>query len=249
MTTMELSKLIKLGFNKNEAKVYLSLIKFGKADANQIIKDTKFHKNIVYDNLEKLIDKGLVTFIIEDKRKVFQISSSNALVDFFEDKEKEIHEKKESALKISNEIDKLAKSIPYKQEAVIYRGVKGIKSFYNDSLEGGDYVVFGAPQESVDILGKVFWENYNLKRIKNKISVKMIFNPSIRSHGKKLVNKFTKIKYFERDFEPSTETHIQGDKAGIIVWTKEPVLFLIKDKQVADSYMKFFSKMWKQARN
>ena len=73
--------LIKLGFNKNEAKVYLALIEFGKADAGQIIAETKFHKNIVYDNLDKLIDKGLVSFIIENKKKIFQIASSNSLID------------------------------------------------------------------------------------------------------------------------------------------------------------------------
>ena len=70
---MEMKNLVDLGFNKNEAKVYLSLIRFGKVDAKQIIKDTKFHKNIVYDNLSKLIDRGLVSFIIEGKKKIFQI--------------------------------------------------------------------------------------------------------------------------------------------------------------------------------
>jgi len=45
-----------------------------------------------------------------------------------------------------------------------------------------------------------------------------------------------------------SETHIQGDEVGIIVWTKEPILFLIKDKLVAESYTKFFEKMWKQAK-
>jgi len=45
-----------------------------------------------------------------------------------------------------------------------------------------------------------------------------------------------------------SETHIQQDLVAIIVWTKEPVLFLIKDKLVAQSYLKFFEKMWKQAR-
>ena len=70
MTTMEIENLVELGFNKNEAIVLLALLKVGKSDANQIIKATKFHKNIVYDNLEKLIDKGLITFIKEKGRKV-----------------------------------------------------------------------------------------------------------------------------------------------------------------------------------
>jgi sugar-specific transcriptional regulator TrmB len=248
MTTMEIEDLMKLDFNRNEAKVYLALIKFGKADAKQIIKETKFHKNIVYDNLEKLIDKGLVSFILEGKKKVFQIASSDSLVNYFKEKEQEVKEKKEAAIKISKEINKIAKSLPTKQEATIYRGIKAIKSFYNETLNKGDYVVFGAPQESVDIMGEIFWQNYNLKRAHNKITVKMIFNPSIRYHGKKLINKFTKIKYFERDFEPLTETLIQREEVAITVWTKEPILFLIQDKDVAASYKKFFEKMWKLAR-
>lgn len=249
MTTMELIELIKLGFNKNEAKVYLALIKFGKADASQLISETKFHKNIVYDNLEKLIDKGLITFIIEDSRKVFQIASSNALIDFFDEKQQELEKQKQEAEKLTKEINKIAKSLPLKQEAVIYRGIKGIKSYYENTLSGKDYVAFGAPANSVKIMGETFWINYNLKRVDKKIMARLIFNPSIKEYGETIKNKFTEVKYFERDFEPMTETHIQGDEVGIIVWTDEPMLFLIKDKNMAESYKSFFETMWKQAKN
>ena len=249
MTTMELIDLIKLGFNRNEARVYLALIKFGKSDARQIIKETKFHKNIVYDNLEKLIDKGLVIFILENKKRIFQIASSNSLINFFEEKEKEIKEKKDDAIKINQEISKIAKSIPEKQEASIYRGIQGIKSCYNSTLENGkNYVVFGAPPQSVSIMGDVFWRNYIAKRIANKMKVRMIFNPSLKNYWETIKNKFTEVRYFERNFEPLTETHIQDDFVAIIVWTKEPILFLISDKEVVDSYLKFFEIMWRLAK-
>ncbi len=249
MTTMDEIELVKLGFNKNEAKVYLALIKLVKASAHQLIQATKFHKNIVYDNLEKLIDKGLVTFIVEGKKKIFQITHSDMLVNFFEDKEKEILEKKKEAVKISKEINKIAREFPVKQEAQIFRGVNGVKAFYNLTLEGKDYVSFGAPQQSVDIMGETFWRNYNVKRTKKKIKVRMIFNPSLKEYGKSIQDKYTIIKYFERDFEPSSETHVQGDFVGIIVWTREPLVFLIKDKDTASSYLRFFEKMWARARN
>lgn len=247
--TMELAELIKLGFNKNEAKVYLALIRFGKADAGQIIAETKFHKNIVYDNLEKLIDKGLVSFIIEGSRKVFQIASPNALIEFFEEKQEELSSQRKDAEKISQEINKIAKKLPSLQEAEIFKGVKGVKSFYLNGVERGlDNFAFGAPQESIDIMGEIFWRNLQAKRMAGKIRAKLIFNPSIRDYGETIKNKFTEVKYFERDFDPMTETHIQGEEVGIIVWTKEPVLFLIKDKLVSQSYLRFFEKMWKQAK-
>jgi sugar-specific transcriptional regulator TrmB len=248
MTTMNAEELIELGFNKNEAKVYLSLIKFRESDAHRIIQDTKFHKNIVYDNLDKLIEKGLVTYILKEGKKIFKIASPNMLIELFNEKEKEIQEKKEKAKKIAEEINKLSKQVRYKQEANIYRGIKGIKSFYKETLEGKDYVVFGAPKRSLETMGETFWKNYNLKRIEKKIKVRMIFNPSIKSYGKTIVNKLTLVKYFDNDFEPLTETHIQEDKVGIIVWTEEPILFLIRDKNVANSYLKFFENMWKIAK-
>src|SRR3989344_8158703 len=127
MTTMNVEELIKLGFNKNEALVYLSLLKFVRVDANHIIKDTKFHKNIVYDNLDKLMDKGLVTFIIEEGRKVFQVAPPNMLVQLFEEDEKTIMKRKELAFKLAENIKKIIKKVPEKQEAAIYKGIKGIK--------------------------------------------------------------------------------------------------------------------------
>jgi sugar-specific transcriptional regulator TrmB len=247
---MELTELIKLGFNKNEAKVYLVLIRFGKADAGLIIKETRFHKNIVYDNLEKLINKGLVSYIIENKRKVFQIASSNSLLDYFENEEKKLNEKKKQAEKISKEINKLAKQIPSTQEAKVFRGVKGIKNFYYEGVkQNQDTLAFGAPQESIDIMGETFWRNLQVRRQEKNVRAKLIFNPSIREYGDSIKNKLTEVRYFERDFEPMSETHIQGDEVGIIVWTKEPILFLIKDKFVAESYKKFFEKMWKLSKS
>lgn len=250
MTTMEISELIGLGFNKNEAKVYLALIRFGKADARTLIRETKFHKNIVYDNLEKLIDKGLVSFILEGRKQIFQIAYPDSLVDFFENKQKELDEQKNNAEKISKEIGKIVDKLPSGSVATIFRGIKGVRSFYNLTLEKAkEYVVFGAPQESIDLMGELFWRNYNTKRIAKKMNARMIFNPSIRTYGETIKNKFTEVRYFERDFEPMTETHVQGDIVAIIVWTKEPILFLIKDKLVAESYTKFFEKMWKSAKN
>ncbi|MBT3323865.1 hypothetical protein HN840_01770 [archaeon] len=249
MTTMEIENLVELGFNKNEAIVLLALLKVGKSDANQIIKATKFHKNIVYDNLEKLIDKGLITFIKEKGRKVFSPKHSDILKNYFQKKEKELNKKSQLAKEISKEIIKFEKLTPQKQDASISRGIKAIKSFYlNDALKEKEYYILGAPKEGIEIMGEHFWKNHRRKREGEKIKVKMIFNPSIRSHGETANTKFNKIKYFEKDFEPLTETHIQKGIIAIIVWTDEPLLFKIENEQVADSYKKYFDKLWKQAK-
>ena len=195
-----------------------------------------------------MIDKGLVTFVVEKGRRGFKIGTAHMLVEIFEEKGKNIEKKRKKAEKIAKEIENISKKIKYKQEATVYRGVKGIRSFYQEVLRiGKEYIVFGAPQESLDVMGNIFWANYNKKLADSKIKCKLIFNQEIRAHGEKTKTKFIQVKYFDKDFEPFTETNIQRDRVAIIVWTEEPMLFLIQDKHVAESYREFFEKMWKEA--
>ena len=246
MTTMEIKDLTEIGLNFNEAKVYLELIKFKKSTARQIIKSTKFHKNLVYDNLNKLIDKGLVTYITENSKKIFQLADSDNLIEFISEKEKEILIKKEKANKISKEIKKISKESLFKSEATIYRGIEGIRAFYNETLEDGrDFFIFGGPLESIKIMGETFWKSYENKRLHKKMKSKRIFNTSIKEYKKILGQEDKNRRYFEKDFEPLTEIFIQGNKVATIVWAKEPMLFLIRDESVARSYMGYFKKLWK----
>ncbi len=241
--------LIKLGLNKNEAKVYLSLIKFGESDANQIIKDTKFHKNIVYDNLDKLINKGLITYISDGKKRIFSISSSEMLVEHIDDGLTKLNEKREIAVEIAKEIKKRKRIIPQKQEAAIFRGKEGIRAYHKWTIKNNKpYSIFGAPKQSLEIMDEHFWKNFTAKRIEKKINVNMVFNPSLRSFSENLKNKYTQIKFFNRNFEPLTQTDVHEDKVAIIVWSETPLLFLIEDKEVAKSYKAYFNEMWSQGK-
>ncbi len=250
MTTMlSIENLIKLGFNKNEARVYLSLVKFRKSDARQLIKDTKLHRNIIYDNLEKLINKGFVTYITEGKKRIYMISSPNMLVEQMDEEIKELEEKKKNASELAKEIKRKIRTIPLKQNAYIYIGKRGIIAYHKSIIEKNkNYFIFGAPKESVKIMGELFWENFEIKRIDKKIKVRMIFNQSLKYFSNKLKNRYTEIKYFNKDFEPLTQTDVHEDKIVIIVWNESPIIFIIEDKEVAKSYKKYFETMWNQSK-
>ena len=77
MTMIE--ELTRLGLTINESKVYLALLELGSTNAGKIIKKTKLHRNIVYDNLDKLIEKGLVSFVIIKNTKYFETTSPSEL--------------------------------------------------------------------------------------------------------------------------------------------------------------------------
>ena len=62
---MNTETLVSIGLTKGEADVYLTLLKLGNTTSGKIIKESKVSRSKVYDVLERLKQKGLVTEIIK----------------------------------------------------------------------------------------------------------------------------------------------------------------------------------------
>ena len=61
---MEEELLAEFGLTRNEIRVYLTLLKMGSALAGEITEKTGIHRRNIYDSLERLQEKGLVSFVI-----------------------------------------------------------------------------------------------------------------------------------------------------------------------------------------
>ena len=66
---MDFESLKKLGLTEGEIKVYTSLIKMGRAPITIISSKTGLNRTGLYDIMEGLIEKGLVSYIYEEKKK------------------------------------------------------------------------------------------------------------------------------------------------------------------------------------
>lgn len=244
------SYLLQLGLNNSEIKVYLILLQKKISTAGEVIKKTGLHRNIVYDNLERLIDRGLISYIIEGKVKHFQVEPVNAIEDMIDKEQEQVENKRKIAKDLEKELKKIDKKQLVQQEATVFRGINGMKALLKDTLtkKGQNYFVFGAPKASVEIMGEIFWKNYNVKRKEKNIVAKMVFNEELRQWSKIIINNITKIKFLSEKFDSLTETMIYGDKVAIIVWTDRPIATLIKDKNLAKSYKKYFEILWTKAK-
>ena len=58
--------LSKLGFSPSEIKVYLHLLKTGSSYANKISSETKINRTNVYEALDRLTSKGVISFIAKN---------------------------------------------------------------------------------------------------------------------------------------------------------------------------------------
>ena len=131
---MDLSILKELGLTANEAKVYVALLELGSTPAGPLIKKAKMFRAAVYDLLEMLIEKGLVSYVIKANRKYYEAHDPERLLEYIESRKQELDEKREELEKILPSL-RLMKKLSKEQEASIYEGKKGLKSIYEDILK------------------------------------------------------------------------------------------------------------------
>jgi len=110
-----------------------------------------------------------------------------------------------------------------------------------------DWLAFGSGK-SPEILS-YYADHFEKERVKNKILMKAILDKSETGikRGKSLLKlKNTEIKFLnEKESSPSS-TWIYGDKVAIITWTTEhPFAIRTTNKEVSESYKKYFYSLWK----
>src|SRR3989338_9073672 len=79
-----------LGLSEGEIRIYSSLLNSGRSSINQIHEKTGIERRNIYDILNKLIERGLVTYITENKRRSFKLSHPNKLLGYIEEKKGEL---------------------------------------------------------------------------------------------------------------------------------------------------------------
>ena len=71
MDNQILETLIKIGLTDAEAKIYLVLLELGSSQAVHITSKSALHRRTVYDAIERLVEKGLVSYIRENNIKKY----------------------------------------------------------------------------------------------------------------------------------------------------------------------------------
>lgn len=238
---METTILEEIGLTKNQAKVYLALLKLGSATAQQIMKEANMHRSPVYDALENLQQRGLAGYVIKDFKKYFQSVSPEKLYLY-------VDEKKEALAKAMPELKKLEESKKEEIQASIYKGKEGLKTLHYDILrEGKEVLVLGAKGLIFSEL-PYFIPQFERERIKKKIRFTLLYD---KKETKKQQEDILRRKLFSgrtlpKGFDSKGVVNIFGKKIVIVLWKeKYPSAFLIENKEIADAFRKWFQLLWK----
>jgi len=248
---MDTGTLEQVGLSKNEIKVYFALLELGQDSANSIIKKSGIPNSKLYSTIEKLIKKGLASYVIKNNVKYFRASDPKNLIDLLDTKEQQIVQQKEKIRELLPQIEIRRKLGKEKQEATVYESMSGIKVALNYLLDilnpGEEYYVFTLGEELAEENAINFFRNFHYERIKKKIKVKLLGPEKIRG----VINKHheysdSEVRLTEKELPVGTfifKNHIM-----ILVWGETPTAFLIKSKTTFEHYEKLFGSFWKQAK-
>src|SRR4030042_2962231 len=178
-----------IGLHKNEIIIYLDLIRAGHSSAHEIANRTKIHRPNVYDTLDKMIKKGIVSQSIEDNRKIFYPITPNNLLNYLKQKEYDLKN-------IIPEIEKIHTKSSEKRRVTMSEGIKSFRVILNNLLEKNEIIyVYGIPKDVSDVIGG-FIEDFHKIRISKKIIMKHIYNKNADKRIKYLNNlEYTEARY------------------------------------------------------
>jgi HTH-type transcriptional regulator, sugar sensing transcriptional regulator len=232
---MEILQILEdIGLNEGEAKVYLALLKLGQVRVQDLREETTLHRTTIYDFLEKLMNKGLVTYVIQNNVKYYSATHPNKLLDF-------IREKEGKAEHILPELVKLSDFQKDEVKVEVFKGKEGLKTILNDVLRHGkDYVVFGIDEALFRQIFGDFMEWFFEKERKAGFHERLLTADDVTfTYDSPNVH----YRYLPRTSFNPTPTYVWGNNVAILIW--EPLTVIkIQHKQVADSYAKYFEILW-----
>ena len=226
-------ELLAIGLTRVEAKIYSVLVDLGRAQAGILSRKTGIHRRTVYDALDRLIQKGLVSYIRENDNRYYLPTDPARLKQIIDDK-------RDAVYGIIPTLSATFAERKQRQETTFYRGTEGIKTIFEDQITEGKTVhIIGAAKNASDIM-RYYIPHYTDKRISHKIKLVAIYAGARR----KQPIPYAEIKYLPESYASPVSTNIYGDKVAIILWSHEPVAILIKEKEIAKTYLNYFKLMY-----
>ncbi|MBW2982096.1 hypothetical protein KY343_04405 [Candidatus Woesearchaeota archaeon] len=248
---MNLENLKELGLTKGQISVYSAILELGISGLNKIHEKTGIERRNIYDILNKLIEKGLISYTVEKGKRTYQCTHPNKILEEIKAKEENLKELRKQVPQIKDLFDISRPEI----RAEVYRGNEAIKSLMNESLEYKEHYWIGG-NAGIQYTPLKYWFNHWMKkRIEKRCMMYDLvdygrFLDYFKSNSlKKQKKEFYRLRELPKDLSSPMVILIFGDKVAQILWNKQSFAFVLESKEIKESFMKYFNYFWKRAKN
>ncbi|MFH1972634.1 MAG: helix-turn-helix domain-containing protein [archaeon] len=245
--------LMKFGLTRNEAIIYLTLIKIGESKVSKIIKESKFKSGKIYQVLDSLTNKGIISFVIKNNIKYYIPQNPKKISDYIKQKKLSIEQEESAFLKQLPELEEEFNSKKESCNVKVYESIEGIRSALFSFIEQLDkksiiYLYGANDSKERDIV--LLWPKYMDLTKKKGIKTKVIMT-SITKEGKEK-RKGKSFKNYDKEYR----YHKGTDKSNFMVCGNitllfnfdEPNCIFIENISYSQQFKELFDSLWKQAK-
>lgn len=238
-----LTKILQnIGLTSKEAQVYLANLEVGLAPVSTIALRAKMNRVTSYDILEKLIQKGLVSFVTKDKIKYFCATDPELVVNDFQSKTKALEQALPDLKRLHG--DTTHPRVHY------YEGVEGIKRIYADTLTSQTEILNYCNSQEIRNFWPGYDEEYVKERAKRKIYLRGIaphdhYGQEVQSQDQESYREIRLVS--KEQFNFTNEINIYENKVAIISCKSELIGMIIESPEIANTQRSIFKMVWEFA--
>lgn len=239
-----------LGLSPNEAKIYESLVEIGESGMSDIAVAAKIHRRNAYDAIKRLVDKGLVFEIFSSGENLYNAADPDKLTELLGERQLELQ-------KILPDLKKKFGKRLAPEEAYIYRGHEGLKNVWHDIVRVNQEVfTLGAKAQWLDpkltSARTAFFNGMKRQKMKHYL----LFDQEVKTElpdFEKQLDFQKQFRFLPKSYSTNSVINIFGDYVvtytGITIGkiNDNTVLFVIRSKNLAESYRQWFWYMWGQS--
>lgn len=236
------------GFSLGEEKTYLALLRIGESSTGNISKEANISRSKIYEVLDKLVKKGLVSHFKKNNRKIFRAEAPNSILNYLDEKKGIIENEKKNFEKNMPLFESLIAKKEILKEAEVFEGIEGIKNVREIALKtmnpGEIIYYFGNPASGHEhLLG--YWDDWNDRRISKKVEAWIVYNQDARKFGERRIKQpYTKVRYLPTDGKSHAWVEIYRDTIVIAIKYETPMSIVMNNKFIAESFRTYFNIMW-----
>ena len=243
---MELSILSRFGLNKNDIKVYDSLLKLGRSKTGAIIKESGISSSSAYMSLGELVKRALVSYQVRNNVKYYQAELPNQLLEDTKIQAQELE-------RLSKEITSMPILHTERNEINVYQGFQGFKRAYEtlaQEVKKGETVnvvtystYYGKSKYVRDFFARLDKNLLVVKHAKIQMLVDKDLKEIIMSDRGSFVKKY-EFRCLPKEYFNPTCLNISDSMVVMGVWGKNPIAFSIRNPAVVESFRANFNFLW-----
>ncbi|MBI2137650.1 hypothetical protein HYU12_03970 [Candidatus Woesearchaeota archaeon] len=225
--------LQQLGLTEAEVKLYTTLLSIGDATASELARKTATNRTFTYDRLAKLVNIGLVSHIVKDRKKYFKAAEPSQFLSLLKERETQL-------IAVLPELEALRTVETAAPKVTVFSSRKGVQTALNLILKEKKQVfMHGSLLKFMDVMAQGF-ELWNKRREREKVSVKFLTPEKVES----IRLAYAEVEELPEEEKAGITTFTFGNKVVIAFWSDVPVAILIESREIAKNNIAFFNTIW-----